>query len=93
MNPLQALELAQQRQLDLRADRRRLAPRQLAGPVGAASLRSAPHSAAASAVRARRATGWFLVDVGLRLAVAGETAGLSGPREADGGLPSAALGE
>lgn len=87
MNAYQALQLAQQRHADLRADRARCSPRRTGASLSAESLRTAPQSAAASAARARRATGWFLVAVGLRLAVAGETArqpALTGPAENSG---------
>ena len=80
MNPRQALQLADQRQADLRGDRPRGQSHHAGSLLNAVSLRAAVQLAAASAVRARKAAGWFLVEVGLRLSLAGES-----PRKLDSG--------
>jgi hypothetical protein len=62
MNPHQALELALQRQASLRGER--AAPTRLHW-----SPRVRWRDTLAAASRARRRTGWVLVEVGLRMAV------------------------
>jgi len=61
MNPYLALQIVEDRQARLRGDAPVRAP-------GGWAWRDASRAAVGAAQRARRATGWALVDIGFRLA-------------------------
>ena len=73
MNPRLAIDVAAQRQAHLRGER--VAPRPRRSPT-LPPWREAP----AAMARARRRTGWALVEVGLRLAVHADGDGEGGLR-------------